>query len=171
MIKPLSGQNNNYFNYFNYNYSVTIIVTAGQFAWCPTLHETLAVCVAVASRILCRLALHPFWSANWKCSVTVCIHDQIWQNLQQTKNVQPQSKNKQYIFLEMSRMSCHGVKIFQMFYIQFGLQDLEIQQRVYSADKPLPDRLQQKSEYSISRLVKQAARWDLNNVNCCFYQY
>jgi len=36
---------------------------------------------------------------------------------------------------------------------------LEIQERVYSADRPLPDRLQHKSEYSISRLVKQAARW------------
>jgi len=57
------------------------------------------------------------------------------------------------------------LKIFQMFYIQFGLQDLEIQERVYSADKPLPDRLQHKSEYSIGRLVKQAARWDLNKMN------
>lgn len=52
-----------------------------------------------------------------------------------------------------------GLKIFWKIYIQFGLQDLEIQERVYSADKPLPDRLQHKSEYSIGRLVKQAARW------------
>jgi len=42
---------------------------------------------------------------------------------------------------------------------QNGLKDLEIQERVYSADKPLPDRLQHKSEYSIGRLVKQAARY------------
>ena len=52
-----------------------------------------------------------------------------------------------------------------MFYISFGLQDLEIQERVYSADKPLPDRLQHRFEYSIGRLVKQTARWDLNNMN------
>ena len=52
-----------------------------------------------------------------------------------------------------------------MFYISFGLQDLEIQERVYSADKPLPDRLQHRFEYSIGRLVKQATRWDLNNMN------
>ena len=57
------------------------------------------------------------------------------------------------------------LKILETFYIWFDLQDLEIQERVYSADKPLPDRLQHKFEYSIGRLVKQAARWDLNKMN------
>ena len=40
---------------------------------------------------------------------------------------------------------------------QTGLQEVEIQERVYSADKPLPDRLLQ-TEYSIGRLLKQATR-------------
>ncbi|KAJ7381605.1 hypothetical protein OS493_040187, partial [Desmophyllum pertusum] len=42
---------------------------------------------------------------------------------------------------------------------QNDLKDVEIQERVYSADKPLPDRLLQRTEYSIGRLVKQAARY------------
>lgn len=41
---------------------------------------------------------------------------------------------------------------------QTGLQEVEIQERVYSADKPLPHRLLQRTEYSIGRLLKQATR-------------
>ncbi|XP_027048679.1 uncharacterized protein C5orf34 homolog [Pocillopora damicornis] len=42
---------------------------------------------------------------------------------------------------------------------QTGLQEVEIQERVYSADKPLPHRLLQRTEYSIGRLLKQATRY------------
>lgn len=59
---------------------------------------------------------------------------------------------------------------------QTGLQEVEIQERVYSADKPLPDRTLQRMEYSIGRLVKQATRYIefLNNAGhqggerCCW---
>ena len=39
----------------------------------------------------------------------------------------------------------------------WSLQDVEIQERVYTADKPRQDRLMRR-EYSIDRLIKQAAR-------------
>jgi len=58
------------------------------------------------------------------------------------------------------RSQAPGGRYFDHWFVrQKGLKDLEIQERVYSADRPLPDRLQHKSEYSISRIVKQAARY------------